>query len=29
VACALGQELIRSGRKVMFATCELIGIDAK
>jgi DNA replication protein DnaC len=27
VACALGQELIRSGRKVMFATCELMVQD--
>ena len=25
VACAIGQELIRSGRKVMFATCRLDG----
>jgi DNA replication protein DnaC len=27
VACAIGQELIRSGRKVMFATCGLIVQD--
>ena len=27
VACALGQELIRAGRKVMFATCGLIVQD--
>lgn len=27
VACALGQELIRSGRKVMFATCGLMVQD--
>jgi DNA replication protein DnaC len=27
VACALGQELIRSGRKVMFATCGLVVQD--
>lgn len=27
VACALGQELIRSGRKVMFATCDLMVQD--
>ena len=27
VACAVGQELIRSGRKVMFATCALMVQD--
>jgi len=27
VACAIGQELIRSGRKVMFATCGLMVQD--
>ena len=27
VACAIGQELIRSGRKVMFATCALMVQD--
>ncbi len=27
VACAIGQELIRSGRKVMFATCRLMVQD--
>lgn len=27
VACAIGQELIRSGRKVLFATCALIVQD--
>jgi DNA replication protein DnaC len=27
VACAIGQELIRSGRKVMFATCVLMVQD--
>jgi len=27
VACAIGQELIRAGRKVMFATCGLMVQD--
>ena len=27
VACALGQEMIRTGRKVMFASCGLIVQD--